>query len=60
MLLETMVAKTLMTMRRWNTLKLFDTLNQQSQTGFEHVAQPSKISYKKCQIKAKQRRPLTI
>ena len=55
-----MAAKTLMTMRRWNTLKLFDTLNQQSQTGFEHVAQPSKISYKKCQIKAKQRRPLTI
>ena len=60
MLLETMAPKTLMTMRRRNTLKLFDILNQQLRTGFEHVAQPSKISYKKCQSKAIQRRPLTI
>ena len=59
-LLETMALNTLMTMKRWNTLKLFDTY-QQSWNGFEHVAQPRKISYNKnCKIKAKQRRPLTI
>ena len=59
-LLETIALNTLMTMKRWNTLKLFDTY-QQSWNGFEHVAQPRKISYNKnCKIKAKQRRPLTI